>query len=72
MRVPPPLVDTNDQRILGLKRAARRVLDAFRSGHHPTESQLHRLECALDSCEVVLTCGHDITSDCMCDEEYRR
>lgn len=50
----------------GLVRAARNVLDRFKSGHHPSEGQLERLEQALAPWEFVLKCGHVAADDCDC------
>lgn len=63
----------NEQKADQLLRAAKRVLDRFESGYHPSEGQLRRLRGAIDACEVLKVCGHNIDEDCNCfDDDGRR
>lgn len=51
-----------------LVRSATLVLDRFRSGYHPSESQLAVLEGALFPFTGLKLCGHVIVEDCECDQ----
>lgn len=46
--------------------AARTVLSQFQSGHHPTESQLDRLDAACEQFDGTNICGHMFIEDCDC------
>lgn len=59
-----------DDRTWALVKAARNVLEMFQSGHHPTFTQLERLENALEPWTVYLTCGHVVADDCSCEESH--
>lgn len=51
-----------------LLKASKRVLDAFTSGHHPTQYALDRLAGAIAGIETLKTCGHRLIEDCNCEE----
>ncbi len=49
-----------------LLRASATVLRMFKSGHHPTEYQLQRLETGIMQFEMMKLCGHQLIDDCDC------
>ena len=51
-----------------LVKAASRVLEMFRNGNHPTETQLRLLDGALFPFEGEKLCGHKIVEECECDQ----
>ena len=52
-----------------LLKTAKRVLERFEAGYHPSESQLRQLRGAIDACEAMKVCGHLVDEDCYCDDE---
>ena len=61
-----------EQKADALLRAAKKVLETFESGYHPTEYQLRKLRGCIDACEAMKVCGHLVDEDCSCLEEWRR
>jgi hypothetical protein len=64
--------ETVEELTKNLVRAASNVLEMFQNGHHPTESQLKRLEGALFPFFGEKLCGHKIVEECDCSEMVLR
>lgn len=58
-----------DEFVDSLVKRATTVLERFRSGHHPSESQLDALENALFPFTGENLCGHKIVEECDCYSE---
>jgi hypothetical protein len=61
-----------DQKADALLKAAKRVLERFEAGYHPSEEQLQRLRGAIDACEAMKVCGHLVDEVCWCLQEKSR
>lgn len=66
MPITKDATESADIKLRQLLRASMTVLRMFKSGHHPTESQLSRLENTIMAFEAMKMCGHKLIDECDC------
>lgn len=64
--------EAKEKAVNALVLTAGRVLKAFQSGKHPTFEQLAKLQGALFPFTNDKLCGHRISEECDCAEDYMK